>query len=452
MTYNRLSRAPLAFLITILSFTGFLTDARAQNQAGLVSDVLWEPLGYCCFGSSGFGEAYALAIGSDGVVYAGGDGLETPHDRGSVIRWDGSNGSVLRYGPSPPVRTVLVSPDGRVYVGGRFNALRHQAAGNIARWSGMFWGLLGTGLNGEVQALAMGPEGTLYAGGRFNEAGGQPAYYIAQWDGEAWAPLGMGLRDSAYALVVGEDGTLYAGGMFGIERWDGAEWDKLGAGLEGHVNALVLGPDGTLYAGGRFNTHSNVVQWDGLNWSSLGTGITWEVRALVVGLDGSLYAGGALLKADSRTTGRVARWFDGEWTGLGSDIAVRVNALAISTDGELYAGGNYGGSGPPVSKASNLPVSIHASRPLPATVTLSAPHPNPAADVARTAFTLEHDAHVRVTVYDVLGRAVVQLVDRMMPPGEHDVTIPAGSLSSGSYLVQIKAGAQVRARPFVVVR
>lgn len=227
-------------------------------------------------------------------------------------------------------------------------------------------------------------------------------------------------------------------------------WEPLGSGTDDYVHALAVGPDGVVYAGGE--SAPRVARWDGESWSALGRGMNAMVLALAVGPDGSLYAGGSFTQADGETAWRVARWFDGAWTGLGSDIAVRVNALAISPDGELYAGGNYGGSGPHVSKASNLPVSIHASRLLPATVALSAPHPNPAVDVARAAFTLEHDAHVRVTVYDVLGRAVLQLVDRMMPPGEHDVTIPAGRLSSGSYVVQIEAGTQVRTRPFVVVR
>ena len=102
MTHNRSGRAPLAFLIAIFAFTGLFTDARAQNQAGLVSDVLWEPLGS---GTDDY--VHALAVGPDGVVYAGGEFTEAGGQAANYIAmWDGSEWSSLGDRVNGQVRAI----------------------------------------------------------------------------------------------------------------------------------------------------------------------------------------------------------------------------------------------------------------------------------------------------------------------------------------------------------
>ena len=80
-------------------------------------------------------------------------------------------------------------------------------------------------------------------------------------------------------------------------------------------------------------------------------------------------------------------------------------------------------------------------------------YPHPASGV--TALPLHvpiGGVHVRVAVYDVLGRVAVRLVDGWLSAGPHTVRWDVQALPSGLYLVRAQAGAQVVVRRVLVVR
>ncbi len=77
--------------------------------------------------------------------------------------------------------------------------------------------------------------------------------------------------------------------------------------------------------------------------------------------------------------------------------------------------------------------------------------PNPAVGAATIAYTLDETAHVRLAVYDVLGRRVATLADDVRSAGDHTAAFDASALPNGTYVVRLEAdGAQV-ARPIAVV-
>ncbi|MEM1044033.1 MAG: T9SS type A sorting domain-containing protein [Bacteroidota bacterium] len=67
---------------------------------------------------------------------------------------------------------------------------------------------------------------------------------------------------------------------------------------------------------------------------------------------------------------------------------------------------------------------------------LSAPYPNPVRSAAQLALGLEEAQHVRVEVFDALGRRVALLHDGSLPVGEHALTLDAAALPSGLYVVR----------------
>ncbi len=156
-------------------------------------------------------------------------------------------------GMNDGVYALAVGADGSLYAGGSFTTAGKTVANRIARWDGARWYPLGSGMNGYfIYALAVGADGSLYAGGSFTTAGGVAANYIARWDGAQWHPLGSGVNREVNALAVGADGSLYAGGRFTtaggvpanyIARWDGTQWHPLASGMAGDsgpaVKALV---------------------------------------------------------------------------------------------------------------------------------------------------------------------------------------------------------------------
>ena len=320
---------------------------------------------------------YALATGPDGAIYAGGDFTSAGGILANyVARWDGATsswhslasgmgGGTLEHSP---VYALAVGPDGSLYAGGNFTIAGGVAANNIARWDAATssWHPLGSGVSSPVVTLAIGPDGSLYAGGVFTMAGGVVANGIARWDGAQWYPLGVGMGGDyprVDALAVGPDGSLYAGGYFAtaggvaanhIARWDGAQWHPLGSGMGdyGAVRALAIAPDGSLYAGGGFAiaggvAANNVARWDGTAWHALDTGTSATVWAVAVGLDGALYAGGCFISAGDTVVHHIARWDGAAWHALGSGMNPygSVSSLVVNPDGSLYAGGEFSKAG-----------------------------------------------------------------------------------------------------------
>lgn len=83
----------------------------------------------------------------------------------------------------------------------------------------------------------------------------------------------------------------------------------------------------------------------------------------------------------------------------------------------------------------------------------AAPYPNPARGAAHLAFTLPQAAHVRLTVYDLAGRAVRTLLDASLPAGarslDWDGRIGASAAPPGLYHVELLAGTTRIVRPLV---
>lgn len=79
-------------------------------------------------------------------------------------------------------------------------------------------------------------------------------------------------------------------------------------------------------------------------------------------------------------------------------------------------------------------------------------YPNPASDFAVITYSLPNAAHARIEVYDVLGRGVLGVIDRVVPRGAHSVRIPLDALGSGLYFCRITTPTYSASRSLVVQR
>ena len=89
---------------------------------------------------------------------------------------------------------------------------------------------------------------------------------------------------------------------------------------------------------------------------------------------------------------------------------------------------------------------------LAATPMLHQNYPNPFNPSTRIRYSLPESAHVTVEVFDIAGRHVATLVDRLMPPGEHATDFDAGGLSSGIYVYRISASGHTLTRRMTLIR
>ncbi|MEZ4701863.1 MAG: T9SS type A sorting domain-containing protein [Rhodothermales bacterium] len=98
------------------------------------------------------------------------------------------------------------------------------------------------------------------------------------------------------------------------------------------------------------------------------------------------------------------------------------------------------------------PVANEDDLALPQTTTLEQNFPNPFNPTTSIRYELGASTHVRLTVYDLLGRPVRELVDTVEPAGAHTVTFHAETLASGLYLYTLDTGDTRLTRRMMLVK
>jgi minor extracellular serine protease Vpr len=79
-------------------------------------------------------------------------------------------------------------------------------------------------------------------------------------------------------------------------------------------------------------------------------------------------------------------------------------------------------------------------------------YPNPFNPTTKIRFEIPEHQHVRLVVYDVLGRVVSTLVDDELPPSLHEVVFDATRLSSGTYFYRLEGGGVVLTKRMILIR
>ncbi len=79
-------------------------------------------------------------------------------------------------------------------------------------------------------------------------------------------------------------------------------------------------------------------------------------------------------------------------------------------------------------------------------------YPNPFNPSTTIFYQLPRSSQVRLTVYDLLGREIMTLVNREQPAGEYSVKVNAGNLPSGIYLYRLEAGSFIQTRKMMLLK
>lgn len=415
-------------------------------------------------------------MAANGDIYAGGEFTRAGGISASrIAKWNGTAWSALGTGVTNGtssyvyVDALAVASNGDVYAGGNFTEAGGVAVNHVAKWNGTTWSALGTGLsdgasgNGYVLALAVAGNGDVYAGGEFTLAGGVAVNYVARWNGTAWSALGTGLTGgtngrSVSSLAVAGNGDVYAGGGFTqaggvaankVARWNGTAWSSLGTGaangMNDHVLTLAVAGNGDVYAGGSFTlaggtAANSLAKWNGTTWSPLGTGTANGtndyVSDLAVASNGDVYAGGSFTQVGGVAASRVARWNGTAWSPLGTGLNDDIGSLAVGSTGKLYAGGGFSATGDDSKVMVNFgiydptaPLATTSARATPAAL-----FPNPAHGTA----TLRLPAGAprqSLILTDTQGR----LVRRYPVPATADAELDLRGLPAGVYVVRCGA-------------
>lgn len=188
------------------------------------------------------------------------------------------------------VNAIVVQPDGKVIIGGRFTSVNGQPRGSIARLNPdgtldpSFASNFEAGVNGQIMALALQADGGVVVGGSFTQAASFGTYNIARYksDGSLDRTFGVGEAGTSsqgtdgpvFAVIVQPDGRIVLGGSFslvlGQPRRSVARLNADGSldapvvsdpqAVSGTVKSLVLDAKNALVAGGRFSVQKQTAQ------------------------------------------------------------------------------------------------------------------------------------------------------------------------------------------------
>jgi len=91
---------------------------------------------------------------------------------------------------------------------------------------------------------------------------------------------------------------------------------------------------------------------------------------------------------------------------------------------------------------------------LPGSLTLEQSYPNPLkqSDATLIRYGIPEQAHVQVTVTDISGREIKQLVNREVEAGMHEVEFRPGSLPAGTYFYTLRTSKSSEVRKLLLVR
>jgi photosystem II stability/assembly factor-like uncharacterized protein len=251
----------------------------------------------------------------------------------------------------------------------------------------------------------------------------------ADW-GATWDPLPLGFSPASVLSVLAFDTDLFAATYQGgvLKSTDrGESWATSNSGLPA-AGAWRVGAGGgrlfvSLVNGELYESTDRGGSWTNADHPSSG----WCQALLVVGQD--LFTGtdnGAILQ---RSIG------GGPWKDVSEGLlCAEVRALAVA-NGFLLAG--TGGSAVWRRPLSEIVTGADDDVVVPHTAELHQNFPNPFNPSTTIEYSLPHAGDVTLAVYDLHGRAVATLVDRVEQAGRKAVTWKASGVAAGVYFYRL---------------
>ena len=89
---------------------------------------------------------------------------------------------------------------------------------------------------------------------------------------------------------------------------------------------------------------------------------------------------------------------------------------------------------------------------VPKAFSLSQNYPNPFNPTTTIRYHLADNSHVRLTVWNMLGRRIATLVDENQPKGVYQVTFNASRLASGVYFYRLQAGSKMFVKKMMLMK
>ncbi|WP_343747078.1 T9SS type A sorting domain-containing protein [Fluviicola sp.] len=220
------------------------------------------------------------------------------------------------------VRKVIIQPDGKILIAGSFYGINGSSRKCIARLNAD--GTLETAfspnvtISDTIHAMVLQPDGKIIIGGKFSAVDGVSRSNIARLNADgtldATFTVGSGFLLTVRSLALQSDGKVLVGGDFtyyastAINRIARLNTNgtldatfNVGNGCNNVVNSIAVQPDGKILIGGKFNTFNSTIAprltrvlTNGSPDPSfaIGTGFNTTVSEIYLKDDGKIFVGG----------------------------------------------------------------------------------------------------------------------------------------------------------------
>ena len=445
----------------ILALAGELMYVSSDGGAN------WEPHDF--FGV----EPKCITVSENGFVFAG-NVLGVYRSEGDISNWTRLNNGLTN---GETIQSICFSTDGDLFTGlsiGVFHSsdngiswdrtsLRDENVKDLLSsrtngfiFAGTEYGITRSTDNGETWSDKTGywyahkvsfgqdASGNLYTG--YADPGwwwSSGAVLISTNFGEIWDTTALN-GPPINALSVNPSGTVIVtradSGIY-VSTNQGATWEDKGLNVQ-NINSVLYSNSGCMFA----------ATDDGVLYRSCDNGISWQDISIpdFIAISCMIFnSSGHIFLADSN--GVFISTDNGDnWTTLNTGLTeTNIHSLKIDNYGYLFAGSASGY----IFKSNQTISGFSASTPeLPKSFYLYQNYPNPFNPATSIQFTIPQRSHVQLKVFDVLGCEIASLINEEIEAGNHSINFQAGSLSSGVYIYQLKAGNYLDSKKMLLIR
>jgi len=156
----------------------------------------------------------------------------------------------------------------------------------------------------------------------------------------------------------------------------------------------------------------------------------------------------------ARYHGTLSTWtqqtFDiSRYTNSSTQVKVR---FRLTTDQNTVADGWYVDDVVITSYCVGTPLGISGNNNIPDRFSLEQNYPNPFNPITQINYALAKEEFVKISVFDVLGRQVANLVNKNQKAGRYSVEFDGSNYASGLYLYKIEAGSFTNVKKMILIK
>jgi len=302
-------------------------------------------------------------------------------------------------------------------------------------WTGQTFGTInyyGVSFSSSVNGIIVGNAGSVLV----TTNGG--ANWNVRTSGTTQTLRKVKMLSDQIAIAIGDNGTA-------IKSTDGGnEWFDLTTGTSFNLKDIHFTDGNTGFVSGNGGTLIKTTN-AGSTWTTVSTGVSNSLNSIdfrnstgmIVGNSGTI-----LISTNSGTS----------WLLQNGITEINLNGVSMPSDNIWYITGDSATVLRTTTSGNLTGINYSNFFNIPDKFTLSQNYPNPFNPATKIKFDIKEPGLVKLTVYDLLGRAVATLLNENLTAGSYEKGFDGSKLTSGVYFYKLEAGDYTEVRKMTLVK